>query len=310
MIKYGRGFDSALFELLKMSSGLTEEQKKRIEENRQKALARRAERLAAQRDGQVGIAGPQVKGQSPGNWENSKQGNNHVRFISPDQQNPHSPAEQKSYLQKNYNHYSANQQMAGSHGEQQKNCSEDAKQASGIKQFPTTIPNSLSYSHQQNSDAGGQKHRQQALINLGTFQQPTCYPASKNPAEPSHPKLIDNGHPDGIKDLQSWSKSAIKYVSAPSSATPSDSETLINRSRPTESQGGGGAFQASAKVQKLPSSAGAGSTSEAASHKKANNVTKGKCVKYGEGRFLVEIGYNAELIAVFKKIPSKSYGKN
>eukprot|EP00075_Anas_platyrhynchos_P027954 XP_027317207.1 SWI/SNF-related matrix-associated actin-dependent regulator of chromatin subfamily A-like protein 1 [Anas platyrhynchos] len=290
-----------------MSSGLTEEQKKRIEENRQKALARRAERLAAQRDGQVGIAGPQVKGQSPGNWENSKQGNNHVRFISPDQQNPHSPAEQKSYLQKNYNHYSANQQMAGSHGEQQKNCSEDAKQASGIKQFPTTIPNSLSYSHQQNSDAGGQKHRQQALINLGTFQQPTCYPASKNPAEPSHPKLIDNGHPDGIKDLQSWSKSAIKYVSAPSSATPSDSETLINRSRPTESQGGGGAFQASAKVQKLPSSAGAGSTSEAASHKKANNVTKGKCVKYGEGRFLVEIGYNAELIAVFKKIPSKSY---
>ncbi|KFQ17496.1 SWI/SNF-related matrix-associated actin-dependent regulator of chromatin subfamily A-like 1, partial [Merops nubicus] len=34
---------------------------------------------------------------------------------------------------------------------------------------------------------------------------------------------------------------------------------------------------------------------------------KGKCVKYGEDRFQVEIGYNAELIAVFKKIPSKSY---
>ncbi|XP_040417367.1 SWI/SNF-related matrix-associated actin-dependent regulator of chromatin subfamily A-like protein 1 isoform X2 [Cygnus olor] len=290
-----------------MSSGLTEEQKKRIEENRQKALARRAERLAAQRGGQVGVAGPQVKEQSPGNWGNLKQENSHVRFISQDQQNPNSPAEQKSYLQKNYNHYSANQQMAGSHGEQQKNCSEDSKQASGIKQFPTTIPNSLSYSHQQNSDADGQKHGQEALINRGTFQQPACYPASKNPAEPSHPKLIDNRHSDGIKDLQSWSKSAIKYVSAPSSATPSDSETRINRGRPTESQGGGGAFQASGKVQKLTSFSGAGSTFEAASHKKANNVTKGKCVKYGEDRFLVEIGYNAELIAVFKKIPSKSY---
>ncbi|KFZ66160.1 SWI/SNF-related matrix-associated actin-dependent regulator of chromatin subfamily A-like 1, partial [Antrostomus carolinensis] len=33
----------------------------------------------------------------------------------------------------------------------------------------------------------------------------------------------------------------------------------------------------------------------------------GKCVKYGEDRFQVEIGYNAELIAVFKKMPSKSY---
>ncbi|NXI73696.1 SMAL1 protein, partial [Anseranas semipalmata] len=290
-----------------MSSGLTEEQKRRIEENRQKALARRAERQAAQRGGQVGIAGPQVKEQSPGNWGNLKQENNHVSFISQDQRNPNSPVEQKSYLQKDYNHYTANQQMAGSHGKQQKNCSEDSKQASGTKQFPTTIPNSLSYSHQHYSDADGQQHGQQALINLATFQQPKCYPAFKNPTEPSHPKLIDNGHPDGIKDLQSQSKSAIKYVSAPSSTTLSDSEMLINTSRPTEGQGGGGAFQASGKMQKLTSSAGASSTFEAASCKKANNVTKGKCVKYGEDRFQVEIGYNAELIAVFKKIPSKSY---
>ncbi|XP_075009044.1 SWI/SNF-related matrix-associated actin-dependent regulator of chromatin subfamily A-like protein 1 isoform X4 [Calonectris borealis] len=290
-----------------MSSGLTEEQKRRIEENRQKALARRAERLAAQRGGQVGIAGPQVKEQSPGNRGNLKEGNNHVRFISQHQQNPNSPAEQKSYLQKNYNHYTANQQMAGSHGEQQKNCSEDSEQASGIKQFPTTIPDSLSYSHKHYLDASGQEHGQQALINLGAFQQPECYPPFKNPAEPSHPRLIDNGHPDGSKDLQSQNKSAIKYVLPPSSATPSDSEMLINTSRPTEREGGGGASQASSRMQKLTSSAGAGSTCEAASCKKPNSVTKGKCVKYGEDRFQVEIGYNAELLAVFKKIPSKSY---
>uniref|UniRef100_A0A663DUG3 SWI/SNF-related matrix-associated actin-dependent regulator of chromatin subfamily A-like protein 1 n=1 Tax=Aquila chrysaetos chrysaetos TaxID=223781 RepID=A0A663DUG3_AQUCH len=212
-----------------MSSGLTEEQKRRIEENRQKALARRAERLAAQRGGQVESAGPQVKEQSPGHRGDLKEENNHVRFISQQQQNPNSPVEQKSYLQKDYNHYAANQQMVGSHGEQQKNCSEDSGQASGIKQFPTTIPNSLSYSHKHYLNAAGQKHGQQALINLGTFQQPKCYPAFKNPTEPSHPRLIDNG------------------------------------------------------------------------------VTKGKCVKYGEDRFQVETGYNAELIAVFKKIPSKSY---
>ncbi|NXE88987.1 SMAL1 protein, partial [Menura novaehollandiae] len=281
-----------------MSSGLTEEQKRRIEENRQLALARRAERLAAQR-------AEQVKEQSPGNWGHSKDESNHVRFTSQDQQNPNSRAEQKSCLQKGYSHYTANQQMAGSHKEQQKNCSEDSEQASGLKQFSARIPNSLSYCHKHYWDAGSQEHGQHALINLGTFQQPKCYPAFKNPTGPPHPSLIDNRHPDGSKNLQSQNKSAIKYVSPPSSAAPSDSEMLINSL--TERKGGGFVFQASDRMQKLTSSAGVGSTIEAASCKKANNVTKGKCVKYGEDRFQVEIGYNAELIAVFKKVPSKAY---
>ncbi|NXN19701.1 SMAL1 protein, partial [Indicator maculatus] len=285
-----------------MSSGLTEEQKKRIEENRQKALARRAERVAAQRGGQVGIDGPQVKEQNRGN---SKEENDHVWFIRQHQQNLNSPVEQKSYLQKDYNHYTANQQMADSHGEQQKNCSEVSEQASGITQFPTNISNSLSYSH-KHLDAGGQEHGQ-ALINLGTFQQPKYYSAFKNPTEPVYPRLIDNRHRDGSKDLQSQNKCAIKCVLPPSSATPSDLEMLINTSRPTEREGGGGASQAGGRIQKLMSSAGSGSTFEAASCKKANSITKGKCVKYGEDRFQVEIGYNAELIAVCKTIPSKNY---
>ncbi|NXP82879.1 SMAL1 protein, partial [Ramphastos sulfuratus] len=285
-----------------MSSGLTEEQKKRIEENRQKALARRAERVAAQRGGQAGIGGPQVKEQSSGSQGNLKKENDHVQFIRQHQQNPNSLVEQKSCLQKDYNHYTANQQMAGSHGEQQQNCSEVSKQASGIKQFPTNISNS----HKHYLDAGGQEHGQ-ALINLGTFQQPKCYPAFKNPTQPSHPRLIDNGHPDGSKDLQSQNESAIKYVLPPSSATPSNLEMLINTSTPIEREGGDGASQASGRIQKLISSAGSGSTFEAASCKKVNGVTKGKCVKYGEDRFQVEIGYNAELLAVFKTIPSKNY---
>ncbi|NWV09824.1 SMAL1 protein, partial [Ptilonorhynchus violaceus] len=289
-----------------MSSGLTEEQKRRIEENRRIALARRAERLAAQRAGQVGIAAPQVEEQSPSNRGNSKEENNHVRFTSQHQQNPNIPAEQKSCLQKGYNHYTANQQMAGSHREQQKSCSEDSEQASGLKQFPATIPNSLSYSHKRYLDAGSQEHGQHTLINLGTFQQPKCYPAFKNPTGPPHPRLIDNGHPDGSKDLQSQNKFAIKYVPPLSSSTSSDSEMLINANSLTERKGGGFVSQADGRMQ-LTSSAGMGSTFEAASCKKANNVMKGKCVKYGEDRFQVEIGYNAELIAVFKKVPSKAY---
>ncbi|NWI58234.1 SMAL1 protein, partial [Calyptomena viridis] len=290
-----------------MSSGLTEEQKRRIEENRQIALARRAERLAAQRAGQGGITAPQVKEQRLGTWGSSREENNHAKFTSHHQKNPNSPVEQKSHLQKGYNHYTANQQMAGSQGEQQKNCSEDSKQASGLKQFSTTIPNSLSCSHKHYLDAGGQEHGQQALINPGTFQLPECYPVFKTLPEASHPRLIDNGHPDSSKDLQSQNKSAIKYVLTPSSTTPSDSEMLINTSRLTERKGGGFVFQASGRMQKLTSSAGVGSTFEAVSGKKVNNVTKGKCVKYGEDRFQVDIGYNADLVAVFKKVPSKAY---
>lgn len=295
-----------LLELLKMSSGLTEEQKRRIEENRRMALARRAERLAAQRAGHVGSAAPLQKEQSLGNPGISKEENNHV---SQNQQNPNTPVEQKSCLQKGYNHYTANQQMAGSHREQQQSCSEDTEQASGLKQFPATIPNSLNYSHKHYLDADSQEHGQHTLINHGTFQQPKCYPAFKNPTELPHPRFTDNGHPDGSKDLQTQNKSAIKYVSPPSSTTLSDSEMLININRPTERTGGGFISQASGGMQRLTSSAGVSSTSEAASHKKAN-VTKGKCVKHGEDRFQVEIGYNAELIAVFKKVPSKAYGKN
>lgn len=293
-----------------MSSGLTEEQKRRIEENRQLALARRAERLAAQRAGHVGISAPLQKEQSPGNPGNSKEDNNHVGFTSQHQQNTNVPVEQKSCLQKGYNHYTANQQMAGSHREQQKSCSEDMEQASGLKQLPATTPDSLSCSHKHYLDADSQEHGQHTLINHGTFQQPKCYPAFKNPAEPPHPRFIDNGHPDSSKDLQTQNKSAIKYVSPPSSITLSDSEMLININRPTERTGGGFVSQGSGRMQKLTSSAGVRSTSEAASHKKANNVTKGKCVKYEDDRFQVEIGYNAELIAVFKKVPSKAYGKN
>ncbi|XP_005519743.1 PREDICTED: SWI/SNF-related matrix-associated actin-dependent regulator of chromatin subfamily A-like protein 1 [Pseudopodoces humilis] len=288
-----------------MSAGLTEEQKKRIEENRRLALARRAERLAAQRAEHVGIAAPPEKQQSLGNPGNSKEESNHVGFTSQHRQNPNTPVEQKSCLQKGYNHYTANQQMAGSHREQQKSCSEDVEQASGLKQLPAMIPNSLSYSHKHDLDAGSQEHRQHTLINHGTFQQPKCYPAFKKPTGPPHRRFIDNGHPDSSKDLQTQNKPAIKYVSPPSSTALSDSEMLINT--PTERTGGGFASQGSVRMQKLTSSAGVGSTFEAASHKKASNVTKGKCVKYGEDRFQVEIGYNAELIAVFKRVPSKTY---
>lgn len=43
--------------------------------------------------------------------------------------------------------------------------------------------------------------------------------------------------------------------------------------------------------------------------KKPAVSVRGKCVLHTEDRFRVEVGYHAELIAVFKTIPSKNYGK-
>lgn len=38
-------------------------------------------------------------------------------------------------------------------------------------------------------------------------------------------------------------------------------------------------------------------------------TVRGKCVSHSEERFRVEVGYHAELIAVFKNIPSRNYGE-
>ena len=59
-------------------------------------------------------------------------------------------------------------------------------------------------------------------------------------------------------------------------------------------------------VAQLPSNS---STLNAVPAKKPAISARGRCVPHTEDRFRVEVGYHAELIAVFKSIPSKNYGK-
>ncbi|KAM7153617.1 SWI/SNF-related matrix-associated actin-dependent regulator of chromatin subfamily A-like protein 1 isoform 2-T2 [Macrochelys suwanniensis] len=301
-----------------MSSGLTEEQKRKIEENRQKALARRAERLAAQRGGPGGLTSQQSSQQNPSyprhlEHQCVKQEDNHVRLISQHQQTPNSHAVQKSYVH-GYNHFNAPQRMAGSCGVQQENCSEGSNQDSwsqmcSTKQSLPILQNSLSYSHQHYSGS----------------EQPKDHPAFKKPTEPSHPRLTANEHPDDVKGLQSLNKSAsghvgMKYMPSPSSATLSDSEMSTNAGKPTcgpfpkkdsVSQFCGTMRPPTplkeGKMQKVANAGSVGATLDVSCHRKVPNVIKGRCVKHREDRFQVEVGYNAELIAVFKSIPSKIY---
>ncbi|XP_048724582.2 SWI/SNF-related matrix-associated actin-dependent regulator of chromatin subfamily A-like protein 1 isoform X4 [Caretta caretta] len=301
-----------------MSSGLTEEQKRKIEENRQKALARRAERLAAQQGGPDGLTSQQSNQQNPSYRRNlehqcMKQENNHVRFINQHQQTPNSHVAQKSYVHKGYNHFNAPQQMAGSCGVQQENCSEGSKQDSwsqmcSTKQSLPILQNSLS-PHQHYSGS----------------EQPKYHATFKKPTEPSHPRLTAKEHPDDVKRLQNLNRSAsghvgMKYMPSPSSATLSDSEMSTNAGKPTcgpfpqkdsISQFCGTMRPPTplkeGKMQKVASSSGVDSNLEIFCHRKVPSVIKGRCVKHSEDRFQVEVGYNAELITVFKSIPSKRY---
>ncbi|XP_068428512.1 SWI/SNF-related matrix-associated actin-dependent regulator of chromatin subfamily A-like protein 1 isoform X2 [Clinocottus analis] len=61
---------------------------------------------------------------------------------------------------------------------------------------------------------------------------------------------------------------------------------------------------AQSSVAQLPSNS---STLNAVPAKKPAISIRGKCVPHTEGRFRVEVGYHAPLIAVFKSIPSKNY---
>lgn len=63
---------------------------------------------------------------------------------------------------------------------------------------------------------------------------------------------------------------------------------------------------AQSTVAQLPTNS---STVNAVPVKKPAIAVRGKCVAHMDGRFRVEVGYHAELIAVFKSIPSRNYGK-
>uniref|UniRef100_A0A8D3DHM2 SWI/SNF-related matrix-associated actin-dependent regulator of chromatin subfamily A-like protein 1 n=1 Tax=Scophthalmus maximus TaxID=52904 RepID=A0A8D3DHM2_SCOMX len=80
---------------------------------------------------------------------------------------------------------------------------------------------------------------------------------------------------------------------------------------PSGSGGAAGSFYKQpigkpAQSSVVPPSSNPSTLNGTAAKKPAISV-RGKCAPHTEGRFRVEVGYHAELIAVFKSIPSKSY---
>nr|XP_008120503.1 PREDICTED: SWI/SNF-related matrix-associated actin-dependent regulator of chromatin subfamily A-like protein 1 isoform X2 [Anolis carolinensis] len=300
-----------------MSAGLTEEQKRKIEENRQKALARRAERLAAQ---QGSVAKKQTDLQSFHSCQRNLQ--------QPLKKENHHASPSSHHLQVSSNHVvQKDPQMPHSHilhGP----CEVDSSQCSSrqlvhMKQPSQVVQNSLSHPPWHSPNLRAQEQGQPIQFNARSLQSKFC-PVVQYPS-----RQDVNWNPHNIKTLQTQGKSIsghadVKHMAprATSNTALDDCEMLAIATNLTSElcakKEGSNTLQfygtkntsvpiKAGKEPKLLVSGGTSNPSEIPVQIKKHSALRGKCVKHSEDRFRVEIGYNKELIEMFRSLPSKNY---
>ncbi|XP_037705236.1 SWI/SNF-related matrix-associated actin-dependent regulator of chromatin subfamily A-like protein 1 isoform X2 [Choloepus didactylus] len=275
-----------------MSLPLTDEQRKKIEENRQKALARRAEKLLtdqcqSKHRGSSTAANPSQSKQGPSQnlpRDPSTPANHGVVFK---QQNPSNSSHGNQRPQNSPSfHLSTPEQAKGIWKRQEEmptagaNCSPPSQSTlTGISpplaQSPPKVP---------------------SLQLLGSeLAQGHFQAAQKN-------KLIPFANT--VHEPWAGAKSSQETAASSPGQPPKDSELLAETVRPSAS---------GQNLSDVPYGAGVMARTKGkllqnlgASSQKVVNSQKGTCIRNGD-RFQVKIGYNAELLAVFKSLPSKSY---
>ncbi|KAL7991821.1 hypothetical protein Chor_016077 [Crotalus horridus] len=326
-----------------MSPGLTEEQNRKIEENRQKALARRAERLAAQ---QGGVAMKHSDMQNPDSCQGNlqqplKKQSYHPILGNHPLQGPGTYLVQKS-PQIHSDHCSSNQQATILYGGQQKDESVNSspnlyRQLASTKKPSSAVQGSLSNSHCYSPESSC---RQGQLIqwNSDTLQPPICGAAGQNIGGQYQTILDANMNSDTVKNVQMQSKSVGKRgllrqatlldavgTAAKDCQMQADPETRIwNFS--LEDYG-----HLMERVEQSPSisltslegmekmtgggeSSSAGQSSQlrsllqtCTSWQKPSATVTGSCVLISYSRFEVDIGYAASIVGVFKQVNSRIY---
>lgn len=237
-----------------MSLPLTEELRKKIEENRQKALARRAEKLSAEQP-QSAASGSSAAGPSP-----AQQGPPLNLLGEPSKPAGHAAISKQQNLN---NSFPADQR-------------------------PHSSPCS------QPSPAEGAK----GLWKIQREMSTACPNPSSSPPEVSKQQLLgcksSEGHPQAAQDTAASS----------SRAFPGDPELEAKAARPsTSGQNFSGTFYALGG--KTPRPEERPPKTLQTSPQKGSRL-QGTCIRTGN-RFQVKIGYNPELIAVFKSLPSRRY---
>ncbi|KAJ7345934.1 hypothetical protein JRQ81_001884 [Phrynocephalus forsythii] len=308
-----------------MSSTLTEEQKRKIEENRQRALARRAERLAAQ---QCAIAKKHTHLQSPSSCQGNlqeplKKGDHHINLSSCHLQLPSNHGTPKD-PQMPPGHCSSNQQTANLGSAQEKKHSVGSSQETGRQLNSARHPSpgvqaSLGHSLWHSSDLGDWDQGQPVQSNSKMLQLPKCGVDIKNLARQDQSTFdVDKKLPNR-KDLQMQNRCTsdfadMKHMSSPYTCSTALRDGVMQTSTKKESSSTlqfYGTKTPSALAERRKSkplvSKGARNISETPVQRKSHNVLKGTCVQHSEDRFRVEIGYNTQLIEIFRSIPSKIY---
>ncbi|XP_072473752.1 SWI/SNF-related matrix-associated actin-dependent regulator of chromatin subfamily A-like protein 1 [Notamacropus eugenii] len=286
-----------------MSSTLTEGQKKRIEENRLKALARRAEKLAQQSKGAA--SGPTS---IPGtvhpsshrhpNGPNDLAGESSHPGCSTVRTSPQNP-------RVSYTEVKAHQVSGSFHPlEPTAAIRERQEKISSATVVHISHPVAFSEISQPLAQGFPKNTSQQNPGNLA--QGHTCMSPQSKPAVSTGSIPGPLGEPGHSRDWQATPSGLVndsgrQSCSATVSSTPHPEcqETIGHASAIPKnfSDSGGQSQEKNGKLQHTLQ----------ASPQKAFGSQKGKCTKKGGGRFQVEIGYNSELLAVFKSLPSRKY---
>ncbi|KAF6116239.1 SWI/SNF related, matrix associated, actin dependent regulator of chromatin, subfamily a like 1 [Phyllostomus discolor] len=278
-----------------MSLPLTEEQKKKIEENRQKALARRAEKLAEQHQS-VGLgssvaARPSECKQGPSCHlprDSSKPASHGVIFKQ----------QKTSDL---------------SHGDQRPH-NTHSFQLSTLEQAKGT------WKRQEEMPVACLHHSPPSQMTVTGLSPPLA----QSPPEVSNQQLLGyesgQGHPQVSQGTKSTpfanttheplakAKSSQDTPASSSRQLPRDPELEAKTARPsTSGQNVSDVLCGPGNV--MPRTEGRLQQNSGASPHKAGHSQEGTCVRDGD-RFQVKIGYNAELVAVFKRLPSRRFDPN
>ncbi|EPY79379.1 SWI/SNF related, matrix associated, actin dependent regulator of chromatin, subfamily a-like protein [Camelus ferus] len=270
---------------------LEKEQRKKIEENRQKALARRAEKLLAEQRQNAGSGFTVAATPSQ-----SKQG--------PSQTPPRDPSN------------------SGSHGVVFKQ--QNPRSSSNGDQRP---PNSQSFQLSTSTWTQGTWKRQEKMPTACPSHSPPSQmtvtgispPLAHSPPEVTSQQLLGYelgyGHPQASHETtltpfantahEPLAKAKNSQETAASSSRPRDPESEARMSRPsTSGQNISDIRCGSGSV--TPKTEGRLQQKSGTPLQKAASSQQGMCIRDGD-RFQVKIGYNVELIAVFKSLSSRRY---
>ena len=273
-----------------MSLPLTEEQKKKSEENRRKALARRAEKLVEQHQS-LGL-GSSIATLPSG----CKQGSCHL------------PRDSSKPV---------------SHGvifKQQKtsNSSHGDKKPDNTQSFHLSTLEQGTWKRQEEMPTACPHHSPPSQVTLTGISPPLA----QSPPEVSNQQFLGcesgQGHPQVSHGTKSTpfanttheplakAKSSQDTPASSSGQLPRDPELEAKTARPsTLGQNVSDVHCGSGSV--MPRIEGRLQQNSGTSPHKAVHSQEGTCVRDGN-RFQVKIGYNAELIAVFRRLPSRKFG--